>query len=225
MAEETQQEEAAIIFSDLKNPTKIAFLECHVMMEKSFSISSSVPDHPVETGFMVHDHVINNPAQLSMTVFVSNTPVTWFDYLGGPSADYVLDAMFAFDYIWSSKNPITIVTDNMIYDDYVMTSCTMPQDEKVGRGAMAFQCEFKHIRKVDVKKEKIPAKYVSAIAKAKAAEKEKQAGKEKKTNISQKKNSNQAGSGRSGNNGGASSGNNKKTREKNESILHNWLGR
>lgn len=209
MAEEIQ-EEAAILFPDLKEPSKIAFLECHVLMSKTFSISSDVPDYPVETGFMVHDHVINRPAQLAMTVFVSNTPVTWLDYLGGPSPDYVMDAIWAFNFIWTDKAPITILTDTFIYEDYVMTSCTMPQDNKFGRGAMEFTCEFKHIRKVGVKKEQIPKEYVAAIAKAKAAEKEKQAGKEKKKNISPKA----SGGSKTGQAGGGS----EKTAGKSESI-------
>ena len=59
-------------------PVSINGLEFDALIDESRTLEATVPEYSVESGFSVSDSVILNPEKLSMTLFVTNTPVTWY---------------------------------------------------------------------------------------------------------------------------------------------------
>ena len=41
-------------------------------------MDQEVTEHPVETGFEIHDSIINKAIKVDMTIGISSHPVTWF---------------------------------------------------------------------------------------------------------------------------------------------------
>lgn len=166
---------AVLLFPAPKQPTTIGLIECDVLIEQEITLSSEVTEHPVEDGFPVHDHVIRRPVKLAMTIAVSNMPVTWYDRLGGNSPDRMSDAVSKLEEIYKTGDPITIATQEKVYDNMVMTDCRIPKNRENGR-ILKVPLEFTQIRKVQVKTAEIPAEYVDSLTAGKAGETEQDAG-------------------------------------------------
>lgn len=202
-------EQAVVLFSPPKEPTKIGAIECDVLVELETTLASEVTEHPVEDGFPVHDHVIRKPVKLSMVVVISNSPVTWYDRFGGPSPERMSDALVKFEEIYKTGQPITIVTSEKIYENMVMTDAKFRKSKENGR-VLRVPLELTQIRKVQVRQVDIPPEYVHALTKGKAGETGKDAGTAAQTDI--------------GTGGDGTNSSNNTTASKSKSILKGFLG-
>jgi len=164
-----------LLFPVPKQPTTIGLIECDVLIEQEITLSSEVTEHPVEDGFPVHDHVIRRPVKLAMTIAVSNMPVTWYDRLGGNSPDRMSDAVSKLEEIYKAGDPITIATQEKVYENMVMTDCRIPKNREDGK-ILKVPLEFTQIRKVQVKTTTISAEYVDSLTAGLAGETEQDAG-------------------------------------------------
>lgn len=150
--------ESSIFFPDLTNPTKIGLIEVDILIEQEHKLESEATEHPVEDGFPVSDHVIRKPITVSMVVGITQSPVTWLDRLGNET-DKVSNALTAFRQIYDAAQPITIVTPTDIWENAVMTSAVFPRNVE-NKNLMKIPCEFKIIRRVNVKTTDIPENIV-----------------------------------------------------------------
>jgi hypothetical protein len=202
--------DAVFLFPAPKEPTKIGAIECDVLIEQEITLSSDVTEHPVEDGFPVHDHVIRKPLKLAMTIAISNMPVTWYDRFGSNSQDRMGDAVSKLEGIYKAGDPITVVTQEKVYDNMVMTDCRIPKNRENGK-VLKVPLEFTQIRKVQVKTAEIPAEYVDALTKGKAGETNQDAGTATTQDIS-------------ANSTDSSSSGSQSTSEKSKSILKGVFG-
>ena len=62
--------------SNLK-PVSVAGIEFDALIDEQKTLSATIPVYPVEEGFPVSDTIILEPISISMTLYVTNTPVTW----------------------------------------------------------------------------------------------------------------------------------------------------
>ncbi len=214
------EDQAVIIFPAPKDPTMIGLIECDVLIEQEITLSSEVTEHPVEDGFPIHDHVIRKPIKLAMTIAISNLPVTWYDRFDGSSPDRIPYAIAALEAIYKAGDPITIVTQEKVYDNMVMTDCRIPKNRDNGR-ILKVPLEFTQIRKVQVKTTEIPEEYVDALTKGKVGETKQDAGTAKTEDI---------GVGHSGDGGGSGSsdsgsGTNRSVAKSGYNALKGVLGR
>ena len=69
-------------------PVSIAGIEFDALIEETKTLSATVPVYPVENGFPVSDTIILDPLRIQMTLYVTNTPVTWL-YRHGSSKERV----------------------------------------------------------------------------------------------------------------------------------------
>lgn len=162
--------ESSIFFPSLTNPTKIGLIEVDILIEQEYKLESDVTEHPVEDGFPIADHVIRKPIVVSMVVGITQSPVTWLDRLGSET-DKVSNALTAFRQIHDAAQPITIITPTDIWENAVMTSALFPRklDDK---NLIKIPCEFKVVRRVNVKTTDIPENVVDLSMINKAGETE-----------------------------------------------------
>ena len=68
-------------------PVSIAGIEGDALISEDISYSADIPEYPVENGYNVSDTIILKPIQLSITLYISDSPATWRNRKGhSPSA-------------------------------------------------------------------------------------------------------------------------------------------
>lgn len=65
-----------------KMPASINGVEFDVLIGQSESYQADAPEYPTEEGYSVSDSIILKATPLDITVFISNTPVTWQQRFG-----------------------------------------------------------------------------------------------------------------------------------------------
>lgn len=58
-------------------PVNIGGIECDALIHHELAMEAEIPDYPVEEGYSVQDTMILKPRTLSLTVIVTNTPITF----------------------------------------------------------------------------------------------------------------------------------------------------
>ena len=116
--------------SNLK-PVSVAGIEFDALIDETKTLSATVPTYPVEDGFPVSDTIILNPLSISMTLYVSNTPVTWL-YRHGTSVTRVQEICDCMETLWMEKKPVKIVTSDAIYTDMGITNLSIKKSRETG---------------------------------------------------------------------------------------------
>ncbi|MDF2634782.1 MAG: hypothetical protein K0R78_1656 [Pelosinus sp.] len=96
-----------------------------VLVESEINLNSEVSEFPVEDGFPISDNVTAKPIKLSLVIMISPMPVTWYENFKEISQDRVINAIDEFYNIWQNREPVTIVTHQKVWEDMVMTSCSI----------------------------------------------------------------------------------------------------
>lgn len=151
-----------------QDPTSIGSLKVDIVKSFEYQFDQDVTGHPVESGFEIHDTIVNKPLQLSMTVGISSHPVTWF-YKNGRGKKKFADGLKALEAIRDAKMPVSIVRPEKKYENMVMTSChvSKPDDSKT---IIYADLSFVQITKVTVQTTKIPENIVTASQKENVGE-------------------------------------------------------
>lgn len=189
------------VSSLMPQPTqaKIGDLTVDCMLTKESRFDSDVTDNPIETGFVISDHVIRKPLELTMEVVFTPTPVTF-----GGSSNSLLSNIPVLSFVGSSSNgngsgrmndvvngimsiyqagePITIETTDAIYTDMVMVSAPLPRSVENGY-CYRMSLTFRHVVKVTQRTEEVPEDGAAADASGKAGETEKAGGAASQTEI------------------------------------------
>ena len=114
-----------------KQPVTIWGIEFDALIDEQKNFSSTIPVYPVEDGFPVTDTIINDPISLSLSLYVSNTPVTWL-YRHGSSVDRVVRICNQIEEEWMKKKLTKIVTSDAIYKDMGITSISIKKSKEIG---------------------------------------------------------------------------------------------
>lgn len=203
-----------------KQPVTIWGIEFDALIDEQKNLSSTIPTYPVEDGFPVTDTIINDPISLSLSLYVSNTPVTWL-YRHGSSADRVIRICNQIEEKWLEKKLTKIVTSDAIYKDMGITSISIKKSKEIGY-AREISVTAQKVRITKRKTVKIPS-YI-----LKAGETMANAGKATTSNTSGKSGSSSTGSSSSGSSSGGNSGQSSSSNsssgnsdaKKNQSILY-----
>ena len=148
-------------------PVSINGLEFDALIDESRTLEATVPEYSVESGFSVSDSVILNPEKLSMTLFVTNTPVTWYRRHGASPTreDNVVKQL---EELYFAKEPVTIVTSDATYTSMAIESITISKSLEIGY-ARQIPISFKKIRVTTAKTTTIPDSYGKSGATAASA--------------------------------------------------------
>lgn len=114
-----------------KQPVSIWGIEFDALIDETKSMTSTIPEYPVENGFSVSDTIINDPITVSMTLYLSNTPVTWL-YRHGSSNDRVNQVCKLIEQKWFSKQLTKIVTSDTTYTNMGLTSISIKKSLDIG---------------------------------------------------------------------------------------------
>ncbi|MEZ3504801.1 MAG: hypothetical protein K1W25_15380 [Lachnospiraceae bacterium] len=116
--------------SNLK-PVSVAGIEFDALIEEQKTLSATIPVYPVEDGFPVSDTIILEPVSVSMTLYVSNTPVTWL-YRHGTSNSRVNNICNRMEELWLSRQLVKIVTTDTVYTNMGLTSISIKHSKEIG---------------------------------------------------------------------------------------------
>jgi len=125
-------------------------IEFDAMIEEQRNYSASIPSYPIEDGFNISDTIINEPLVLQLTLYVSNTPVT-FLYRHKNTKNRVTKICEQIEKKWLSKQLTKIVTSDAIYKDMGITSISIKKTAEIGYAreiSVTARKVYKTIRKV-----------------------------------------------------------------------------
>lgn len=169
-------------------PTMIGDLALDCTVTETHTATSTVTEHPVESGANITDHIRTDPVQLSITGIVSDTPIGSRQVqrsiaVGGASVQvtqqepptsttgYGRAAWAKLDAIRTAAKPVKVVTRDKTYDSMALVSLSVPKESKTG-GALYFTAQFKQIRIVYNRTTKV------VVAKATKSHKKQDTGKQ-----------------------------------------------
>lgn len=135
-------------------PVSVWGIEFDALIDETKSMTSKIPEYPVEDGFSVSDTIINEPIQLSMTLYLSNTPVTWL-YRHGSSNGRVQRICKMIEEQWFQKNLTKIVTSDATYTTMGLTSISIKKSKDLGY-AREISITAKKIRVTERKTVSVP---------------------------------------------------------------------
>ena len=151
-------------------------LNIDVLKDYEVTFESEVTENPVETGFVIADHVIRKPLTLKITAIFTPTPVTFLRYQGGmPDANKLQKVADELSRIYQNGEPVTVRLHDAIYDNMIMTTAPLKRNVQDG---ICYQIElnFKHVVVVEQRTEKIPEEYAANDAQGKAGQTESDGG-------------------------------------------------
>lgn len=169
-------------------PTLIGDLALDCTVTETHTATSTVTEHPVESGANITDHIRPDPVQLSITGIVSDTPIGSRQVqrsiaVGGASVQVTQQeppssatgfgraAWAKLDAIRTAAKPVKVVTRDKTYDSMALVSLSVPKESKTG-GALYFTAQFKQVRIVYNRTTKV------VVAKATKSHKKQDTGKQ-----------------------------------------------
>lgn len=140
-----------------KRPVTINGIPFDALLDEERTYEAESPDYPVESGFVVHDTIILKPLMLSMTLFVTDTPVTW-KKRGHGGKGWAESIIQRLESLYFSRQTVTIVTSEKTYKSMAIQSISIAKSAEVGY-ARQIPITFKEIRVTQSKKTTIPDSY------------------------------------------------------------------
>lgn len=114
-----------------KKPVSVWGIEFDALIDDERTMTSTIPEYPVEKGFPVSDTIINDPITISMNLYITDTPVTWL-YRHGTSQDRVKKICKQIENAWAEKKLTKIVTSDKIYRSMGITSIAIKKSADIG---------------------------------------------------------------------------------------------
>lgn len=132
-------------------------IEFDALLDQSIDYEADVPEYPTEKGFSVSDNISLKSEVLSMTLYVSDTPVTWKSRFG--SGKGRVDAVVKqLQDLYFAKKVISVVTSDAVYDNMAITSISIAKSADVGY-AREIPISLKKIIVTESSKVTIPDSY------------------------------------------------------------------
>lgn len=140
-----------------KQPVSIDGIEFDALLEQSRDYEADVPEYATEKGFSVSDTIILKAETISMTLYVTDTPVTWRNRFGS-GGGRVESVVKRLEQLYFAKKVFTVVTSDAVYDNMVLTSMSISKSSDVGY-AREIPISLKKIIVTESKTVTIPASY------------------------------------------------------------------
>ena len=138
-------------------PVSIEGIEFDALINQDETFEASIPEYSVESGFPISDTIILTPEKLNMTLYVTNTPVTWHS-IHGSSKTRVQDVCDKLQRLFFEKKALTISTTDRTYTEMAIESLTISKTVETGY-SREIPIKFKKIYTVSSSTTTIPASY------------------------------------------------------------------
>ena len=136
-------------------PSNLGGIYFDAIIKRERTYESDVPEYPTEEGFYVSDAVMKKPLVLSVTAFISDTPVTWKQLRQKNRVSVTIKKL---ENLYFASKPVKFATSNKSYPDMVISSLTIPETEDMAN-AVEISLTLKQIRVVKAKTSSIPSSY------------------------------------------------------------------
>lgn len=140
-----------------KQPVSVAGIEFDAQLGQTDTLSSEIPDYPVEKGFKVQDTIIKNPRSLELTLFLTNTPVTFLPRFG-LSPTRVSDVIAKLEQIYESRELVSVTTMDKTYSNMGVESISIRKSQDLGY-SKEISMSLKKITITSTQTTSIPASY------------------------------------------------------------------
>ena len=140
-----------------KQPVSIGGIEVDALIDEGRTLTSTVPEYAVEDGFSVSDTIILSPEELSMVVYVTNTPVTWKSRHGNEK-NRVKNVCKKLEELYFSKECVTIITSDAVYKNMAIQNIEFKKSIETGY-SREIPISFKKVNITSAKTTKIPSSY------------------------------------------------------------------
>lgn len=141
-----------------REPGKIGELELDVTVAENHTFNSLVTKFSIESGGKVSDHIINEPVRLTMTGFITNSPIkligrgeTLREFGLKVISNNVQNAFILLTDLREIKEPFTVVTGLKVYRSMVFENINIPRDRTTGE-TLRFTAVLTRISKAKTKK-------------------------------------------------------------------------
>ena len=141
-----------------KQPVSVDGIEFDALIDSEESYDGKVPEDPVDSGFSVSDTVTLNAMELSLTLFLTPTPITWRDR----HASGIMRVQDVCDELLEKRDarePLTIVTQNKTYKDMAILQISFKKTAESGY-AMEIPVKFRQIHIANSETMAIPSSYL-----------------------------------------------------------------
>ncbi|MDC7234970.1 MAG: hypothetical protein PQJ58_17180 [Spirochaetales bacterium] len=111
----------------------ISDLALDLILSEEEKLSGRATSSPVEEGADISDSIELDPLVLTMTGFITNTPVRDVD--DGDTSNRYRDAIHALKEIRLAKLPVTIVATEEVYENMAIEELSIPRNVSLGESA------------------------------------------------------------------------------------------
>ena len=136
-------------------PVNIGGIECDALIHHELQLENQIPDYPVEEGFSVQDTIIQNPKTLTLTVVVTNTPITFREHA---SPNRVQEIAERFQELYKSRQLITVTSSKGVFQNMGITSISLPYDVST-KTSLEIPITLKEVLMTTAKTVAIPSEY------------------------------------------------------------------
>lgn len=150
-----------------KQPVSVDDIEFDALIDSEEGYEADVPEYPTEKGFSVSDTIVLKADTLNMTLYVTDTPVTWRERTGsGPGKTE--GVVRRLKDLYFAKKILEVTTTDCVYSNMVIASMNIKKSVEVGY-AREIPIAFKKIEVTETATAEIPASYGKSGKTAKAA--------------------------------------------------------
>nr|DAT37181.1 MAG TPA: hypothetical protein [Caudoviricetes sp.] len=118
-------------------------------------MEAEIPDYPVEEGYSVQDTMILKPRTLSLTVVVTNTPITFREHT---SPGRVQEVAQRLQELYSSRQLITVTSAKGSFQNMGITSLSLPYDTST-KTSLEIPITLKEVLTTTAQTVTIPSEY------------------------------------------------------------------
>lgn len=136
-------------------PVNIGGIECDALIHHELAMEAEIPDYPVEEGYSVQDTMILKPRTLSLTVVVTNTPITFRSHT---SPGRVQEVAARFQELYQSRQLITVTSAKGSFQNMGITSLSLPYDTST-KTSLEIPITLKEVLTTTAQTVTIPAEY------------------------------------------------------------------
>ncbi len=144
-----------------KQPVSVAGLEFDAVLTIKETHTSTIPQYPIDEGYSVQDNVALDPMSLSMTLYVTATPVTWFTH--GSGEERLRQVWNQLYDLYAQKMPISVITQEASYQNMVIKNIAYQRSADMGYAA-EIPVEFSQVNVTSARMAAVPVGYARAGA-------------------------------------------------------------
>lgn len=141
--------------SKARQPVSVDGIEFDALISESRSYEATIPEYAVESGVSVSDDIILGSEKLDMTLYLTDTPVTWREHAGRGRVEAVIQQL---EELYYAKSPVTVVTSEKTFTSMAITSMTISKTVENGY-AREIPISFQKIRITSARTATIPSSY------------------------------------------------------------------